>query len=342
MRFYLLTTCVLLLHSSLFSQKKVEEPIQIPVQDEKVIKIAFGSCNKHDLEQPMWNTIFKTRPDLFIWAGDNIYGDTEVMNELIAKYDAQLGIPEYQQFSARVNIIGTWDDHDYGANDAGKEYPRKKESRDIALEFLKVSKSNPVWEREGMYQSYMLGNNEVKIILLDTRYFRDPLNKKGSNILPNENGDILGEEQWNWLDHELRKNEGQKMTLIVSSIQVIPEEHPYEKWANFPKARKRLFEMLHYSEAPNVIFLSGDRHMAEISIMEYKEKNYYELTSSGLTHVWENMPEEKNKYRRGSVINELNFGFISMEKKKEGKYQYMLKIYDRRGQALQQLQIFLD
>ncbi len=339
MRVVLFSIC-LFFSCTLLSQSVVE-PIKIPVQSERVIKVAFGSCNKHDREQPMWNSIFKTRPDLFIWAGDNIYGDTESMNELIAKYDAQLNVAEYQQFMARVNIIGTWDDHDYGSNDAGKEFPKKKESRDIALEFLKVPKTNPVWDREGMYQSYMLGNNDIKIILLDTRYFRDPLNKKGDDILPNEKGDILGEDQWAWLDHELRKNEGQKMTLIVSSIQVIPEEHPYEKWANFPKARKRLFELLHFADAPNVIFLSGDRHMAEISIMEYKEKNYYEITSSGLTHVWEDMPIEKNKYRRGAVIKELNFGFVSMEQKKD-KYKYMLKIFDRNGRALQQLQVFLD
>ena len=33
-------------------------------------------------------------------------------------------------------IIGTWDDHDYGLNDAGKEYDGKDFSQQLMLDFL--------------------------------------------------------------------------------------------------------------------------------------------------------------------------------------------------------------
>ena len=50
-----------------------------------------------------------------------------------------------------------------------------------------------------------------QVILLDTRYHRDPLFS---------NGDVLGEGQWTWLERQLRENEAQ-ITIIGSSIQVI-------------------------------------------------------------------------------------------------------------------------
>jgi alkaline phosphatase D len=36
-------------------------------------------------------------------------------------------------------ILGTWDDHDYGANDAGEEYPYKRKSA-IIFRFFRYSK----------------------------------------------------------------------------------------------------------------------------------------------------------------------------------------------------------
>ena len=82
--------------------------------------------------------------------------------------------------------------------------------------------------------------------------------------------------------------------------------------------------------------------MAEMSIMEYKDKTYYEITSSGLTHVFKNKPSEQNKYRRGQIFNELNYGSVSMKTKNDGRKQYFLKIINREGRILQQLEVFLD
>ncbi len=41
-------------------------------------RVAFGSCPKYqdDRIQPIWPVISSFEPDLFLWIGDNIYGDT--------------------------------------------------------------------------------------------------------------------------------------------------------------------------------------------------------------------------------------------------------------------------
>ena len=45
-----------------------------------------------------------------------------------------------------------------------------------------------------------------------------------------------------WLEKELLKNDAE-VNLLAGGIQLISSEH-YEKWANFPKARQRLFNLL--------------------------------------------------------------------------------------------------
>lgn len=272
--------------------------------------IAFGSCNRSDLAQPLWKDIHACHPDVFVWLGDNIYGDSRDTSVLSARYAAQMENESYRDFAASVPVIGTWDDHDYGENDAGSSYPSKKGSRDLALRFLGVPQSNPVWQREGLYQSYT-PVPVIKVILLDCRYFRDDL-KTSFGVIRESGGDILGAGQWKWLEAELTAAKGEFLVIIASSIQVIPTEHAYEKWANFPASRERLLELVYQSGLANTVFISGDRHMGELSCLPYKDKTYFEVTSSGLTHFWENMPSEKNRFRRGQVVNQLNFGLIEV------------------------------
>ena len=104
-------------------------------QKESIQVIAFGSCNRQDAPQPLWKPIIADQPDLWIWMGDNIYGDSPVMDTLRAKYARQNANPDYQALKSSTPIAGIWDDHDYGANDAGKEYPKKKDSKEIFLNF---------------------------------------------------------------------------------------------------------------------------------------------------------------------------------------------------------------
>ena len=280
--------------------------------------IAFGSCNRTDLEQPLWDDILAQQPDLWIWLGDNVYADTRDMDVMQKKYQQQRQQPDYQQLLASVPVVGIWDDHDYGINDGGKHYAQKEESRDLLLDFLDVSKTNDVWDREGAYQSYTFGpeGQRVKVILLDTRYFRDTLvhsEEEGRRYTENPEGDILGEAQWQWLTQELTQSDAQ-VNIIGSSIQVIAEDHGWEKWANFPEARQRLFNLIADAQAQGVVLLSGDRHIGEISRLNVPNLSYplYDITSSGLTHTYEQADGE-NQYRVSDLITSLNFGLIKID-----------------------------
>jgi alkaline phosphatase D len=100
-------------------------------------KIAFGSCGKQSHPLPIFNEVVKQVPNLFIFLGDNIYGDTHDMDILRKKYQ-ELGDKEsYKNLIKNTDVLATWDDHDYGQNDAGKHYPHKEESKEIFLDFLK-------------------------------------------------------------------------------------------------------------------------------------------------------------------------------------------------------------
>jgi len=308
---------VLIIFISLFS-------ISCDHKDENLkseFKIAFGSCSNQVLPQVMWPAINSNKPDLWIWMGDIIYMDSDSLEITKEAYNFQKSNTDYLMLRDCTEIIGIWDDHDYGLNDGGKEWPVKNKKKDLMFDFLDEPENSPRRKREGVYISYdyfLKGNRSVKIILLDGRYFRDTLNfspVKGRRYDPNPygQGTLLGDEQWEWLEKELKKSRAD-LNIIVSGIQVLSEEHGFESWGgNFPHERDKLFKMLKSTNANNVLFLSGDRHVAELSKTEIMGMDYpiYDITSSGLTHSYEEA-DEPNKYRISPLIAQMNFGILTI------------------------------
>ncbi|MEQ8904427.1 alkaline phosphatase D family protein [Ekhidna sp.] len=286
----------------------------------EIIRIAFGSCSHQDnIEGQLWSEVNATNPDLWIWLGDNIYGDTTDMGIMKAKYDLQKSHPDYHKLIKSTSVIGIWDDHDYGVNDGGKEFPAKDQSKEQLFDFLGVDKNNPARKRQGAYQSYTYQHStgNTKVILLDTRYFRDFLqwNNPGTyekESIVNPTGDILGEKQWNWLEKQLSDPEID-FFILGSGIQVIPEEHRWEKWSNFPQAKTRLLEMIKTTTKAPLVILSGDRHLSEVSKLDLDGYDYplYEFTSSSLNAPTEPSPEN-NEFRIKDKIHVQNFAVMTI------------------------------
>ncbi|MEZ5942443.1 MAG: alkaline phosphatase D family protein [Planctomycetaceae bacterium] len=295
------------------------------VTPEPLSRIAFGSCAKQDQPQPIWDSVIATQPEIFLFIGDNIYGDSEDMNVLKQKW-AQLGAqPGYQHLKQQCPVYAVWDDHDYGLNDGGREYRMKRESQQVFLDFFEEAADSPRRTREGLYGSRTYGppDKQVQIILLDTRYFRSPLTKR-TTVYELGEGDrgpyaamsgpdavMLGETQWTWLEAELRKPA--QLRIIASSIQFLSDGHRWEGWGLFPAERQRLLDLIKQTKANGVTFISGDRHSAEISGQDsglgYQiiDVTSSSLNSPGKWHTETNLHRLSTKY-----VHE-NFGTILID-----------------------------
>ena len=70
-----------------------------------------------------------------------------------------------------VKILPIWDDHDYGLNDAGSEYPQKRQSQEIYLNFWEIPLDDDRHNRDGIYfsEEKIIQGKVFKLIFLDTR-----------------------------------------------------------------------------------------------------------------------------------------------------------------------------
>lgn len=313
----MLAVCLFLMVSCSSSKKSVESAATAD------FVIAFGSCNKASLPNLLWDDISNESPNLWIWGGDNIYADTEDMAQLARMYEEQNKVPGYQKLKAETEVIGTWDDHDYGVNDGGVAFAAKKGSQQAFLDFMGVADGGPRRTQEGVYtaHNYMVPEGTVKVIVLDTRYFRTDLTpdtETKNRNKPNGYGEgtLLGETQWSWLENELASSTAD-FNIIVSSIQVLSNQHGFECWGNFPHEVDRLKQAIVATKAKGVLTLSGDRHISEISKTAVEGLGYplLDFTSSGLTHAYKRFGGEPNPFRVGKVVSTESYGVLRLNLK---------------------------
>lgn len=305
-------------------------PHSVRADDPRLLtRIAFGSCVDQDKPVPIFDTMAAAKPELLLLLGDNMYADLDkklkVTPEVIRdKYRQMEKVPGFVKLKAACPMLGTWDDHDYGKNDGGAEWEHKDAAQAALLDFFGVGKDDPRRQRKGVYHAEIYGppGQRVQIILLDTRYHRSPVKKapfdpktRIAAAIPNTDpgATFLGDEQWKWLEDELKKPA--EIRFLVSSIQVISEDHPFEKWANIPKEREKLYALLNITGANGVIILSGDRHLAEVSL-DTKAIGYplYDVTASGFNQATKNWrAPEKNDKRVAAMPYGDHFGFITID-----------------------------
>ena len=306
-----------------------------PALGNTLTRIGFGSCSNESKPQPIWDAVLAKPFDLFMFLGDNIYGDTRDMEVLSAKYALFGKQPGFVRLRKTTPIVAIWDDHDFGENDAGGDYPFKEQSRQRFFEFWEEPAGSPRRDRDGVYASYVFGppGKRVQVILPDLRYNRTPivpLDLAGADYAdwakakeaagqfvpgpyarnPDHAATMLGERQWQWLERQFEVPA--EVRLFASSLQVLADFPGWESWANFARDHDRLIDLIRRKNAEGVLFLSGDTHYGEMSKLDVNVPyTLWDLTSSGITEVWPvTMP---NANRVGEVLREVNFGVIDID-----------------------------
>ena len=252
----------------------------LSITSEKVYayKYGLGSCLDQDREQSIWSAIKKENVDGFMFLGDNVYGDipSGKLSKMKKAYQTQKDrLPRWLMDDK--DILAIWDDHDFGVNDGGGDYPLKQESEKMFLDFWKIHSSDPRRKRDGIYfkQTKKIEGIEIDIIGLDTRYFRSKLKSKKNTYQPNNDSSatILGQDQWAWLKSSIF-NSSADIIVILSSIQILATNHPYEKWDNFPQERKKLLNLMAIAaKDKTIIAVTGDRHKSGI----YQNQDFVEI-----------------------------------------------------------------
>ena len=271
-------------------------------------RIAMGSCTyinqkgtdreggkPYGRRYQIFESIYEKKPDLMLWLGDNVYyreNDFESRRGLIARWTHDRQTPELSPLFGNTIHYATWDDHDYGPNNIGRNYWLK----DQATEVFQLMWGNPsagLPEIPGIFTYLNWG--DVNIYLLDNRTNLTPSESKPQEF--GQNKELLGKKQVDWLIDHLAWNLSQsaddfksypaRFNLIVMGSSVLSESGNPDGYRNFPEEWQYLMDRIVSEKIRGVVFLSGDIHSGEVNKIQHVWKNLnsimYEVASSPLT-----------------------------------------------------------
>ena len=347
---------------ALRSYYKTLESLELPVApaspafnaNASVKRIVVGSCLNEERDAPALAAMTDEDAEITFLIGDNVYGDMDGrfytnndpdLVEVRESYAELSAREDFKALRAARPMMTTWDDHDYGANDAGADFPFREFAERIYETYWGVTQTE-AGSRPGIYDSVISGpeGERLQIIMLDTRYFRTPLTRTDEygavgkeRYLPSEDPyqSMLGEAQWAWLKDELEKPAD--LRLLVSSIQITPDVHGYEAWSRMPKERDRLYQLMKSTDAAkNTVFVSGDRHTAFLYENTAIEAGpVYEITTSSINAAFARaeIPSEHDPMEVGRGYTQENYGVIEID---WDDRQVALQIKDQKGMIVRQ------
>ncbi|MFZ9521571.1 MAG: alkaline phosphatase D family protein [Silvanigrellaceae bacterium] len=283
--------------------------------DESEWVLGFGSCMSTRRSQNFWKAILSRHYNHWVFLGDNVYPQRDSLESLRQAY-VELGkLEQMAQLRSAVSVSATWDDHDFGADNADSSLPYRMESMQMFKDFWSQDYGS---SENGVYSAHTFEHQgrKIHLILLDLRFNRTPYAKHArvTSSGPGESGSmkqltpqLLGDEQWRWFEAEMEKPADLK--IVGSSIQVLSFEHNFEKWKNYPEEYDRLMTLVGRISSPT-IFLSGDRHLHEISKNQLVSgRTLYDFTSSGLNKAEGLSRFERNRLRMERCLDD-GFGEI--------------------------------
>jgi len=224
-------------------------------------RMGFGSCTDFR-PAPVFTHAAAADLDLFLFAGDNHYGNAQHVAGHRWHYRRLRTIAERTNLQAGVPSLAIWDDHDFLANNSHGGCARP----DHALRGFEEYWANPSYglpDVPGVFFRHREG--PMELFALDCRTYRPDVGDPESECrlaadppeLPMSGGPI-GHAQLDWLIDGVSRSDAPFKLIACGSR--FTAEGSLDSWAPFHEARAALHQRLHDARAEGVVFLSGDVH----------------------------------------------------------------------------------
>lgn len=211
---------------------------------------------------PAMGALAQEAPDFVVILGDYDHRNPETLEEMRTMHrevreEAASGPDLRDQILRQFPVSHVWDDHDYGTNDADKNFAAKADALKAFDEYW------PTYNRpnggNGIWYQFKYGAL-ADVYMLDLRYQRDagrdPDNASKSML----DGDNIADGQKAWLKDSLRTSAA-TWKFIASTVPWNPTVPKQDTWNGFQTEQRELVDFIQDEAITGVIFFSGDIHL---------------------------------------------------------------------------------
>jgi len=305
--------------------------------DPPAFSIALGSCayiNDTPYDRPgkpygsnyhIFESILAKKPDAMLWLGDNTYlreTDWNSRSGILYRYTHTRATPELQGLLGSVHHYAIWDDHDFGPDNSDRGFIHKE----ATLEAFRLFWGNPTSglpDQNGITSQFQWA--DIDFFLLDNRFSRAPDERKTGERTQ------FGKAQIEWLLDALKTSKA-PFKMVATGGQFLSASAIAENHIKlYPEEREYLIKRIEEEELTNIIFLTGDRHLTELTELKLPNGKFiYDLTVSPLTSGVNTNPDSNVLRVPGTLVTEHNFGLLTFSGKRQER-KLTIKIFDAAG-----------
>jgi alkaline phosphatase D len=303
-----------------------------PKGREAAFTIGFGSCMQGAGAGGGVADIFKqvmnVGPRAFFFLGNSGYlpGKLEAYPQtrrpafrfICDMHDGIRRDPGLQELFRTTPIYAVWGEHDFGTDDAGKDFVFAKESLAAFQHFY----PNPDWGTPALPGCFFtMSIGDADFFCLDDRMYRDPLDASGNAKK------MLGDQQVQWLEQALLAS---KATFkVIGAADPLLAQEP-GSWSHFQPEQGNFLQWLAAHHVTGVLFMTGGK-VGELSV-EKRTGTYplVEVTSGPLDSNAPVGPEPANALRAGTAVGRANFGTLEFGGKAVDRF-VMIRLHDAAG-----------
>ncbi len=287
--------------------------------DPPTVRFATGSCmyiNETEVDRPgkpyggeyrILDSIATQKPDFMLWLGDNTYlreVDWNTHSGILHRNTHARSTPELQKLLAITHHYAIWDDHDFGPNNSDRSYPGKNWTEE-AFNLFWANPNTNITGKGGITGFFQWA--DCDFYLMDDRYHRTP------NRSPDPDKVMLGKDQIDWLLDAMTSSFAPFKFVAIGNQVLFPKPGD-ENLTGFPADYKKLLDGIAERKISGVIFLTGDRHHTELTMLP-REGTYplYDITVSPLTAGTHNPRDEGNTLQvEGTAVHERNYAMMEI------------------------------
>jgi len=288
----------------------------MPQGQRGVATAGFVSC-ANDSTESVWELMNRLAVDRVFFMGDTPYVDRIDVRQLQPAREQHrhfLSTPNMARLIRSRPTAATWDDHDFGRNNANGVYIDIGGNRSAnALQSFREYRAHARFGNgsEGIYHADCMGVMEV--FLLDPRYFSQ---KTPSPVNP-EHPTCFGPDQWNWIRQALKESRATFKVLAMGQIWQRKKNSENDDMFTYYVERDALLDFVRDERISGVVTFGGDIHVSRH--LRHPRRVGYDL------HHFISSPSG------ASVIPSLNVPHPYLEWSSEAPRQFLTLTADTRG-----------
>ena len=256
------------------------------------------------------------------WKGGWFRADWDDPVRMLLRQLAARNHPQLARLARTTRMHATWDDHDFGYNNATGHDRTRWAGRDTSAAIHRALWGAPYVDAHAIYYAFREG--PVEVFVTDSRY--DASRKTRT---------VLGEAQLAWLRASLVASDA-PVKLVALSSQFLYRDKSESFLTDAPREREQLLELFG-SVSGRIAILSGDVHYHELARWPAGEgeATIVEFTASGLRtgETGETFTEWQPGARVWAVQAD-GFGVVTVDVAGEGTGTITFEVRDAAGELL--------